>query len=145
MSYSAPSRSQGATRAAVLSLALAVSLGVAACSSSTSSSSTGPSTTIGAPCNSPSDCGGNLFCYHGSAPEFDGQCTVDCTATATSDSCKNIDPNTACLVAGICARQCGNGETCPSGVQCNTVLQTCERYCDANGTTVSTSQACPGN
>ncbi len=126
-------------------VALATLLGVVACSSSSSSPSSSPSTTIGTTCNGASDCGGNLFCYQGSSTEISGQCTVDCTASATTDSCKMIDPNTACLVAGVCARQCGNGETCPGGTQCNTVYAICERHCDAQGTTVTTSQACPGS
>jgi hypothetical protein len=96
------------------------------CSSASSGHTSTASTTIGTPCTGPSDCGGDLFCYTGDTPQIDGLCTVDCTASATSDSCKNVDPNTACLVASVCARQCGNGQTCAAGTYCNTNDGICE-------------------
>ena len=100
------------------------------CSGSSSGPTPAPtstaSSTIGAACSGPSGCAGNLFCYSGDTPQLDGLCSVECTASATSDSCKDIDPNTSCLVAGVCARDCGNGETCPSGTYCNTNDGICE-------------------
>jgi hypothetical protein len=100
---------------------------VAASAACSGSSSSHPSSIIGATCGSSADCASPLYCYTGSTNQIDGQCTVNCTASATSDSCTPIDPNTACLVAGVCGRSCGNGLTCPDGTTCVSADGLCER------------------
>lgn len=109
-----------------LTFALAA-VAVAASAACSGSSSSHPSSTIGATCGSTADCASPLYCYTGSANQIDGQCTVNCTASATSDSCTPIDPNTECLVAGVCGRSCGNGLTCPDGTTCVPADGLCER------------------
>src|SRR5262249_37686460 len=95
---------------------------LASCSSSKSPGG------VGAVCDDGSPCASNLYCYTGNAPNLAGLCTSNCTATPTSDSCRSADPNTACLVAGICARECGNGLSCPSGATCDSNTKLCSRH-----------------
>jgi len=83
------------------------------------SSSDPPKARIGEPCGN--GCAANLFCYSDTTPPLDkvsGLCTMKCSASS-GDTCKNTDPNTACLVGGICARECGNGLDCPAGTVCD--------------------------
>jgi hypothetical protein len=108
------------TRLALLASLLVVLVG--ACSGSSDKNGG-----IGDTCGGNSDCGTNLYCYqHATASElekFVGQCTVSCDVSFTTgeDSCKKIDPNSECLVAGFCARECNSsGLGCPEGTHCDT-------------------------
>jgi hypothetical protein len=111
----------GVVRGMVLGFSLAVAaVGVAGCGSNSEGGGG-----IGHGCSSSSDCKSGLFCYTGDATEIDGLCTMDCTVEGMTDSCAEKYSNTACLVAGVCGAECGNGLNCPSGSTCESDTGTC--------------------
>ena len=87
---------------------------------------------IGAVCGSSAQCSDGLFCYSSSETptnQLSGQCTVKCEySSGAGDSCKKIDANTACVTGSICARECGNGLTCPTGTTCSSSSEFCVHF-----------------
>jgi hypothetical protein len=95
------------------------------CALAAACSSKGDSGSVGSPCD-PGSCDSGLYCYQGQAP-LSGMCTMNCSVgLGADDPCALKYPNTACLVAGICGLQCGNGLTCPSGTKCDTSSLICD-------------------
>ncbi len=80
---------------------------------------------VGVPCQSSSACQAGLYCYEGAAP-LGGLCTMNCSVPeGADDPCPAKYPNTACLVAGVCGLQCGNGLVCPEGTTCESGYSVC--------------------
>jgi hypothetical protein len=88
---------------------------------------------VGAPCESSGACETGLYCNEGAAP-LAGLCTMNCVVPeGAADPCSAKYPNTACLVAGVCGLQCGDGLVCPEGTTCQTGSAICVAPADGGG------------
>ena len=109
-----------------LALLLAVfTLLGAACSSGDGSPSPVDPRSIGANCESSSDCESGLFCNTNPVDDLlDSQCTAPCAVTQPCSA--SFGPSAACLLSNLCIRTCTADADCPSGTHCNQHLW-CER------------------